>query len=260
MNELQIFDNQDFGKVRTLEEGENILFCASDVAKALGYKNPTEAIQDHCKRVVERCTSDSLGRRQTMKFIPGGDIYRLAASSKLPGAEKFESWIFDEVVPTIHKHGAYMTPETLEKVLLSPDTLMQLAQNLKDEQEKRRALEHKVEKDKPKILFADAVSVSDSAILIGDLAKILRQNGVEMGQTRLFQWLRENGYLIKQRGSSYNMPTQKAMELGLFKIKETCVTHSDGHTTLNRTPKVTGKGQVYLLNKILDRKVEQTTL
>ncbi len=260
MNELQIFDNQDFGKVRTLEEGENILFCASDVAKALGYKNPTEAIQDHCKRVVERCTSDSLGRRQTMKFIPGGDIYRLAASSKLPGAEKFESWIFDEVVPTIHKHGAYMTPETLEKVLLSPDTLMQLAQNLKDEQEKRRALEHKVEKDKPKVLFADAVSVSDSAILIGDLAKILRQNGVEMGQTRLFQWLRENGYLIKQRGSSYNMPTQKAMELGLFKIKETCVTHSDGHTTLNRTPKVTGKGQVYLLNKILDRKVEQTTL
>lgn len=260
MNELQIFDNQDFGKVRTLEEGENILFCASDVAKALGYKNPTEAIQDHCKRVVERCTSDSLGRRQTMKFIPGGDIYRLAASSKLPGAEKFESWIFDEVVPTIHKHGAYMTPEALEKVLLSPDTLMQLAQNLKDEQEKRRALEHKVEKDKPKVLFADAVSVSDSAILIGDLAKILRQNGVEMGQTRLFQWLRENGYLIKQRGSSYNMPTQKAMELGLFKIKETCVTHSDGHTTLNRTPKVTGKGQVYLLNKILDRKVEQTTL
>lgn len=260
MNELQIFDNQDFGKVRTLEEGENILFCASDVAKALGYKNPTEAIQDHCKRVVERCTSDSLGRRQTMKFIPGGDIYRLAASSKLPGAEKFESWIFDEVVPTIHKHGAYMTPETLEKVLLSPDTLMQLAQNLKEEQEKRRALEHKVEKDKPKVLFADAVSVSDSAILIGDLAKILRQNGVEMGQTRLFQWLRENGYLIKQRGSSYNMPTQKAMELGLFKIKETCVTHSDGHTTLNRTPKVTGKGQVYLLNKILGRKVEQTTL
>lgn len=243
-----------------MEEGENILFCASDVAKALGYKNPTEAIQDHCKRVVERCTSDLLGRRQTMKFIPGGDIYRLAASSKLPGAEKFESWIFDEVVPTIHKHGAYMTPETLEKVLLSPDTLMQLAQNLKDEQEKRRALEHKVEKDKPKVLFADAVSVSDSAILIGDLAKILRQNGVEMGQTRLFQWLRENGYLIKQRGSSYNMPTQKAMELGLFKIKETCVTHSDGHTTLNRTPKVTGKGQVYLLNKILDRKVEQTTL
>ena len=121
-------------------------------------------------------------------------------------------------------------------------------------------MEHKVEKDKPKVLFADAVSVSSSAILIGDLAKILHQNGVEMGANRLFQWLRENGYLIKQKGSGYNMPTQKAMELGLFKIKETCVTHSDGHTSINRTPKVTGKGQVYLLNKILGRKVEQTEL
>lgn len=121
-------------------------------------------------------------------------------------------------------------------------------------------LEQKIEKDKPKVLFADAVSVSGSAILIGDLAKILRQNGVEMGPNRLFQWLRENGYLIKQKGSSYNMPTQKSMELGLFKIKETCVTHSDGHTSINRTPKVTGKGQVYLLNKILGRKVEQTEL
>lgn len=121
-------------------------------------------------------------------------------------------------------------------------------------------LEQKIEKDKPKVLFADAVSVSGSAILIGDLAKILRQNGVEMGPNRLFQWLRENGYLIKQKGSAYNMPTQKSMELGLFKIKETCITHSDGHTSVNRTPKVTGKGQVYLLNKILGRKVEQIEL
>lgn len=121
-------------------------------------------------------------------------------------------------------------------------------------------LEQKIEQDKPKVLFADAVSTSQDTILIGDLAKVLRQNGVEMGQTRLFQWLRENGYLIKQKGSAYNMPTQKSMELGLFKIKETCVTHSDGHTSINRTPKVTGKGQVYLLNKILGRKVEQTEL
>ena len=141
MNELQIFDNQDFGKVRTLEEGENILFCASDVAKALGYKNPTEAIQDHCKRVVERCTSDLLGRRQTMKFVPEGDIYRLTASSKLPGAEKFESWVFDEVLPSIRKHGAYMTPETLEAAILNPDTMIRLCTALKDEQDKRKALE-----------------------------------------------------------------------------------------------------------------------
>lgn len=141
MKNLQIFNNPEFGEIRTLEEGEHILFCASDVAKALGYKNPTEAIQDHCKRVVERCTSDLLGRRQTMKFVPEGDIYRLTASSKLPGAEKFESWVFDEVLPSIRKHGAYMTPETLEAAILNPDTMIRLCTALKDEQDKRKALE-----------------------------------------------------------------------------------------------------------------------
>lgn len=153
----------------------------------------------------------------------------------------------------------------LEKDWNSPELVMaralKMANNRIGSLEERTVhLEQKIEKDKPKVLFADAVSVSGSAILIGDLAKILRQNGVEMGPNRLFQWLRENGYLIKQKGSSYNMPTQKSMELGLFKIKVTCVTHSDGHTSINRTPKVTGKGQVYLLNKILGRKVEQIEL
>lgn len=153
----------------------------------------------------------------------------------------------------------------LEKDWNSPELVMARALKMANSrigslEERTIHLEQKIEQDKPKVLFADAVSVSSSAILIGDLAKLVRQNGVEMGQSRLFRWLRENGYLIKQKGSSYNMPTQKAMELGLFKIKETCVTHSDGHTTLNRTPKVTGKGQVYLLNKILERKIEQTKL
>ena len=153
----------------------------------------------------------------------------------------------------------------LEKDWNSPELVMARALKMANSrigslEERTVHLEQKIEKDKPKVLFADAVSVSGSAILIGDLAKILRQNGVEMGPNRLFQWLRENGYLIKQKGSAYNMPTQKSMELGLFKIKETCITHSDGHTSVNRTPKVTGKGQVYLLNKILGRKVEQTEL
>ena len=153
----------------------------------------------------------------------------------------------------------------LEKDWNSPELVMARALKMANSrigslEERTVHLEQKIEKDKPKVLFADAVSTSQNTILIGDLAKILRQNGVEMGPNRLFQWLRENGYLIKQKGSSYNMPTQKSMELGLFKIKETCVTHSDGHTSINRTPKVTGKGQVYLLNKILGRKVEQTEL
>lgn len=153
----------------------------------------------------------------------------------------------------------------LEKDWNSPELVMARALKMANSrigslEERTIHLEQKIEQDRPKVVFADAVSVSKGAILIGDLAKILRQNGVEMGQTRLFQWLRENGYLIKQKGSAYNMPTQKSMELGLFKIKETCVTHSDGHTTLNRTPKVTGKGQVYLVSKILEKKVEQTEL
>lgn len=261
MNELQIFNNPEFGKVRTIEKDGEPWFVGKDVAEALGYTDPNKAIVMHVDEEdkLNDKTASSLGQRGGWLINESG-LYSLVLSSKLPGAKQFKRWITSEVIPSIRKHGAYMTPETLEKVLLSPDTLMQLAQNLKDEQEKRRALEHKVEKDRPKVVFADAVSVSGSAILIGDLAKILRQNGVEMGPNRLFQWLRENGYLIKQKGSSYNMPTQKSMELGLFKIKETCVTHSDGHTTLNRTPKVTGKGQVYLVSKILEKKVEQTEL
>lgn len=153
----------------------------------------------------------------------------------------------------------------LEKDWNSPELVMARALKMANSkigslEEKNIHLEQKIAQDKPKVLFADAVSTSQNTILIGDLAKILRQNGVEMGQTRLFQWLRENGYLIKQKGSSYNMPTQKAMELGLFKIKETCITHSDGHTSINRTPKVTGKGQIYLVNKILKRQCHQIEL
>lgn len=153
----------------------------------------------------------------------------------------------------------------LEKDWNSPELVMARALKMANSrigslEERTVHLEQKIEKDKPKVLFADAVSTSQNTILIGDLAKILRQNGVEMGQTRLFQWLRENGYLIKQKGSAYNMPTQKSMELGLFKIKETCITHSDGHTSVNRTPKVTGKGQIYLVNKILKKQYKQTKI
>ena len=237
MNELQIFNNPEFGKVRTIEKDGEPWFVGKDVAEALGYTDPNKAIVMHVDEEdkLNDKTASSLGQRGGWLINESG-LYSLVLSSKLPGAKQFKRWITSEVIPSIRKHGAYMTPETLEKVLLSPDTLMQLAQNLKDEQEKRRALEHKVEKDKPKVLFADAVSVSGSAILIGDLAKILRQNGVEMGPNRLFQWLRENGYLmIKQKGSSYNMPTQKSMELGLFKIKETLCDPQRRTLPLNRT-------------------------
>lgn len=252
MTDLQIFKNPEFGEIRTLEDKEEVLFCAADVAGALGYSNPRDAIRRHCKKGVVKHDILSNGGMQSFSFIPKGDVYRLITHSKLPAAEKFESWVFDEVLPTIHKHGAYMTPDKLEEVLLKPDTLIQLAQNLKAEQEKRRALEAKVETDKPKVLFAESVEAAKTSILIGELAKLLKQNGINIGQNRLFEWLRNNGYLIKRQGSDYNMPTQRAMEMGLFEIKETTITHSDGHIHVSKTPKVTGKGQVYFVNLFLN--------
>jgi len=253
MTQIQIFNNPEFGEIRTIEENEQVLFCGSDIAKALGYARPNEATTKHCKGTLKRRTPTA-GGIQEMLFIPEGDVYRLIAHSKLPAAEKFERWVFDEVLPTIRKHGAYMTPEQIENVLTNPDTIIQLAQNLKAEQEKRRQLECKVEEDKPKVLFADAVATSKTSILIGELAKILKQNGVDMGQNRLFHWMRQNGYLIRRQGTDYNMPTQKSMEMKLFEIKETSITHADGHVSVSKTPKITGRGQQFFIKLFLEAK------
>ncbi|NBI63160.1 phage repressor protein/antirepressor Ant [Clostridiales bacterium] len=247
MKELQIFKNEQFGQVRTIEEDGKVLFCGSDCAKALGYQNPSRDVNRHCKNIEKRCTTDSVGRQQETLFIPEGDLYRLITHSKLPAAEKFESWVFDEVLPSIRKHGMYATDELLN----DPDLLISVAQELKKEKELRRELQEKVEQDKPKTLFADAVSTSSTSILIGELAKILKQNGYDTGEKRLFAWLRDNGYLIRRKGTDYNAPTQKSMELGLFEVKETAITHSDGHVTVNKTTKVTGKGQQYFIDKFL---------
>ena len=172
-------------------------------------------------------------------------------SSKLPGAKAFKRWVTSEVLPTIRKHGGYLTAEAVKQALRDPDFIIQLATDLKEEQAKRAQLEAQAEADAPKVRFAHAVESADTDILIGDLAKILRGNGVDTGQKRLFEWMRENGYLIKQRGSSWNMPTQTAMDAGLFRVKESVVTHSDGHTTVHRTTKVTGRGQTYFVNEFL---------
>ena len=250
MNELQIFKNEEFGEIRTIEEQGKILFCGSDVAKALGYTNAPDALNRHCRAIVKRDTPIS-GKMQAVNFIPEGDVYRLIAHSKLPSAEKFEKWIYDDVLPTIHRYGAYMTPQKIEEALLNPDTIIQLAQTLKNEQEKNKQLSDKIAADKPKVLFAEAVESSDSSILIGDLAKILKQNGIEMGQKRLFEWLRNHDYLIKL-GSSKNMPTQRAMEKGLFFVKESSLVNADGSIRVTKTTKVTGKGQQYFINKFLE--------
>lgn len=185
------------------------------------------------------------------EYIPESVFYRLAMKAKNEVAEAFQAKIAEEVIPSIRKHGAYMTPETLEAAILNPDYLIKVATALKQETEKRKALESKVQADAPKVLFADSVAASTSTILISELAKILRQNGVNTGEKRLFRWMRENGYLVKRNGTDYNMPTQMSMELGILKVKETVVCHSDGHTSISKTPKVTGKGQTYFLNKFL---------
>lgn len=256
MTDLQIFNNPEFGAVRTIEKDGEPWFVGKDVAGALGYSKERNAIATH---VDEEDKKDApiqgdLGGTQSMTIINESGLYSLVLSSKLPNAKKFKRWITSEVIPSIRKHGAYMTPDKLEQVLLNPDTLMQLAQNLKDEQEKRRALQEQVEAQRPAVIFAGAVETSKSSILIGELAKILKQNGINIGQNRLFDWMRKNGYLIRRNGSDYNMPTQRAMEMGLFEIKETSIVHADGHTSISKTPKVTGKGQVYFVDLFLSGK------
>lgn len=260
MTDLKIFRNDQFGEIRTVEEYGTVLFCGSDIAGALGYSNTRDAINRHCKPegVVKRDgvsqTTNQYGitTEQTveMKFINEGNVYRLITHSKLPAAEQFEHWVFDEVLPTIRRNGAYMTDDTLEQALTSPDFLIQLATKLKEEKAKRIELEARVEQDKPKVLFAQAVETAHNSILIGDLAKILKQNGVQTGQKRLFEQLRQEGYLMKG-GNSHNMPTQRAMEMGLFEVKESTVNNPDGSVRINRTTKVTGKGQTYFISKFL---------
>lgn len=251
MSEVQIFQNQQFGEVRTIEENGEILFCGSDVAKALGYAKPQNAISTHCKGALKRGIL-TVGGQQEMTFIPESDLYRLVFSSKLPTAEKFTDWVTKDILPTIRKHGMYATPEMAERMLNDPDVMIRILQELKTEREQRKTLEQKVEQDKPKVLFSDAVSTAHNSILIGDLAKLIRQNGVEVGQKRLFEMLRQDGYLIS-RGASRNMPSQRSMEMGLMEIKESTVASPDGHIRVTKTTKITGKGQVYFINRYLKK-------
>ena len=252
MNELMTFKSPEFGEIRTVEVNGEPWLVGKDVALALGYQNPSKALSDHVDE-EDKLNNESLlslGQRGGWLINESG-LYSLVLSSKLPTAKKFRRWVTAEVLPSIRRHGAYMTPETLEAAILNPDTMIKLCTALKEEQDKRKALENRVKRDRPKVLFADSVAASKTSILVGELAKLLKQNGVETGQNRMFQWLREQGYLIRRQGTDFNMPTQKAMEMGLFEIKETAITHSDGHVTISKTPKVTGKGQQFFVNAFL---------
>lgn len=258
---IKAFQNDKFGNVRVVLVGSNQdpYFVGKDVAQALGYADTKSAIADHVdtedKQIIQRGQFTTLEiPNRGLTVINESGLYSLILGSKLQTAKEFKHWVTSEVLPSIRKHGAYMTDDTIEKALNEPDFLIRLATKLKEEKELRAKAEAQIEADKPKVIFADAVSVSKTSILIGELAKILKQNGVDTGEKRLFTYLRDNGYLIKRKGTDYNSPTQKSMELGLFEVKETTVTHSDGHITVNKTTKVTGKGQQYFINKFLHKK------
>lgn len=256
MNELQVFNNPEFGEIRTLTVNGEPWFVGKDVAVALGYKNASNATANHVdemdKRFLMLDIADTqngdvpTGKSKTTIINESG-LYSLILSSKLPTAKKFKRWVTSEVIPSIRKHGAYMTPQTLEQALTSPDFLIQLATKLKEEQAARQAAEAKIEADKPKVLFAEAVSASDSSILVRELAKLIRQNGVPMGEKRLYTWMREKGFIIK--GST--QPTQKAMEMGLFEVIERTISRGELLPRVTSTTKVTGKGQQYFIGKLL---------
>lgn len=256
MNSLKVFENQEFGKIRISVIQSEPWFVGKDVAEILGYAKPRNAISAHVDGEDKKDApiQGPLGGTQTMTVINESGLYSLILSSKLPTAKRFKRWVTNEVLPAIRKHGAYLTPEKVEEVLLNPDTIIRLATQLKEEREARKQAEQLIEAQKPKVIFAEAVSTSKDGILVGMLAKLLHQNGVKIGQNRLFQWLRDKGYLMK-RGVDKNMPTQRSKELGLFDVKERVVGNPDGSIRLTRTPVVTGKGQVYFVQKFLSEGV-----
>lgn len=256
MNKLQIFNSEEFGQVRTVEINGNPYFVANDVARALGYKRPADAVTAHCKGSVKhRYLTD--GGEQELKVIPEGDIYRLTVCSKLPSAEKFEKWVFDEVIPSIRTNDGYIVgQETLSDDELMAKAILVAQRKIKERDQIIEQQKQKIEADRPKTIFADAVSASHTSILIGDLAKLICQNGYQIGQKRLFQWMRDNGYLMVS-GSSRNMPKQKYVEQGLFEIKESNVQNPDGSVRITRTTKVSGKGQLYFVNKFLGQEAEK---
>lgn len=251
MSNLQIFDSPDFGQIRTIQQNGEPWFVGKDVADILGYQNGSRDVNRHVdeddRQNYQNGTFES---NRGLTIINESGLYSLILSSKMPKAKEFKRWVTSEVIPAIRKTGGYIAgsenmtdAEIMAKaVLVAQSTIRQRDQRIKE-------LESDVAAAKPKVLFADAVSASDSTILIGDLAKILKQNGHPIGQKRLFNWMREQGYLIKRAGADYNSPTQRAMEMGLFKIKETAISHSDGHVSVSKTTKVTGKGQQYFINK-----------
>ncbi|MEQ2653663.1 phage antirepressor KilAC domain-containing protein [Desulfovibrio piger] len=254
MNDMKIFENSEFGAVRVVDVNGEPWFVARDVASALGYVDTTQAIRMHCEKAKDFRGVEMTATATPMKIIPEEDVYALIFGSHLESAKQFRRWICDEVLPAIRKHGGYLTPAKLEEALTDPDTIIRLATNLKAEREKRQALEAQAAADRPKVVFAESIEVAKTSILVGEMAKLIKQaTGCDMGQNRFFEWLRANGYLHKG-GSARNMPTQRCIDAGWMEIKEGTRIGSSGECHITRTPKVTGKGQIYFVNLFREMK------
>jgi len=252
-----MFNHSYFGNVRMVEIKGKAFAIGNDVAKSLGYARPYEAVSSHCKGAVS-CRVPTEGGIQEVKAIPEGDIYRLIVKASDQSknetiriqAKQFEKWIFEDVLPSIRKNGMFAADQLLD----NPDFAIQVFHRLKEERTARLRLQSKIEHDRPLVLFAESLQVSGDSILVADLAKLLKQNGIDMGEIRLFKYLRENGYLVKS-GSEYNMPTQRSMDLKIMEIRMGHRGSSDGTVKITRTPKITGKGQIYFINKFKAKEI-----
>lgn len=247
MNNLQIFNNSEFGQIRMVEIEGKQFAVASDVAKSLGYKDSINAIKHHCRWVAKHHIPhpQNPDKFLAVNVIPEGDIYRLVSGSELPSAEKFERWVFDEILPAIRKTGTYS---------LSPQIPQTLSAALRLAADQAETIEHQskqLNEQKPKVVFAESVECSKGSILVKGLSVILKQNGLDIGQNRLFERLRNEGYLCRQRGYNFNKPTQKALDLKVMQEKTTTINRPDREPIITNTPLITGKGQVYFVNKFL---------
>lgn len=252
MNEIQIFHSAQFGQVRTVIKDDQPWFVASDVCKALELDKTWNALQRLDADEKGTTSISTPGGKQDMSIINEPGLYALVLGSRKPEAHAFKRWITHEVLPDIRKRGMYATGGFVEKAINDPDSMIRMLHEYKAEKERREALEYQMLLDAPKVLFAESVEGSRQNILIGELAKLLKQNGVNIGQNRLFERLRKEGYLCSAPGM-YNIPTKRAMEMKLFEIKERTVLNPDGSNRLTRTPMVTGKGQIYFINHFLKK-------
>lgn len=254
MNELQIFNNEEFGEIRTVVANNEPMFCLSDVCKALEISNVGNVKQRLSEKGIHTADTPTKGGMQKMTFISEANLYKTIFQSRKESAERFTDWVTSEVLPSIRKNGGYIAgQETLSDDELLSKALIVAHNKIAERDKIIEQKQARIEQMKPKSIFADAVATSRTSILIGDLAKLICQNGYQIGQKRLFEWLRNNGYLCKRKGTQWNMPTQKSMELGLFEVKESVHVNSNGCNIVTRTPKATGKAQIYFVNKFLGK-------